>query len=686
MLGNSKKIIWISVLMSSVLCFMSAFAAPCQSGSWKHTQPDGTVIELYKYGDEHYSFIGDSEGYLLEKGEDGGYTYATSGEGPALSSAEDGVRPANAVKGFDLKPDVSPFDTNTETAPEDDDEGIYYASNYTRGISFANSAKAALGNRKLLVVVVDYNDIQVNPSLLPNNEIYRKIFSTESGYGSVRNYYSDQSGGRFTYVPAFTSADVGKATGDGKHITDADTTDTYGVVADGVIKVKVNTNHPGNNGNSFLANAVAAVDPYVDFSAYDKSPVNKKVTPKELTVLFVLAGYNSSAVGNYTPAIGTHSSTGKQTVDGATIFYALEYKYACIGSMQTLTEGFTIGGVCHELGHTLYLPDFYNTNGSSKDFATMRYQSIMASGSWGRKSSDQLEGSWPCGFDPFSKLYLGWYDDDELLVINENDTGTYHLVSQYSSVKPNKSKNIYRFIKIQSSVDPTEYYVLENRDFNGYDAAIRFKGGVVEEGIALWRIDESRFNTSFPVYTDVNNTINCGLSLLNNGLVVTGSTTSAITTETFNGMYDKTKIFWSAGTNKFTFFGKQSYPNNNLSTVPSGSTATSNGIGIEFLSPPGAEVATIRVGAKDVNGFAYKNGNNTKLYMFNNTANKIRTTPVFAQFGDTTLTDVTKYDPITINANTYTTTADKTVTVDSTKTGRVLNMNFDTLKPYEIVQ
>lgn len=678
----NKTIFFITVLFV-LLCFMNVSAVPAAPGSWEHKQPDGSVISLYKYGDENYNFIGDSEGYLVEQCEDGGYAYVTKdADGSTdLSPTAKTSRPANAVKGFDLAPAPSTYE-DFETAPDDkvDDIGINYADTVKRGVSFGKNLK---GDRKLLVVVVEYNDIQIDTTVLSNKNIYDKFFSLEEGAVSVASYYNDQSQGRFKYVPAFTIDDVGATEQAGKKITDADTTDTYGFAADGVLKVKVNTTHPGNNGSAFIPNAVAAVDPYIDFTAFNTTVESvNRIMPHELTVFFLLAGYEASYASGNTPIIWAHRTSKSVTADGLKLFRYQEDGYVCGGAMLTPTLSFAVGTACHELGHTLDLPDLYNVANSNINYSQVGHASLMSVGSWSRKSSSQTMGSHPSGLDAWSKMYFGWYEDSELLVIDESHKGTYSLVSQYANTKPDASKNIYRFIKIQSTADPKEYYILENRDFNGSDAGLKYSGNMSETGVALWKVDESIFNTTHPGNSRINSTFQCGLSLMRNGLQVTGASSSAETTKEM--FYTAKKPLWSRGTNKFTFFGKQSYPNNDL--VTASGEETSSGVGIEFLSNPNSEIATIKAGANDVDKIIYTSSGNTKVYMFNNTANTISASPVIVEYGENILSNVVKYDPLTIDANSYKISASKGFTLNGTSVPAVLSVNFQDLKPYKTVQ
>lgn len=69
-----------------------------------------------------------------------------------------------------------------------------------------------------------------------------------------------------------------------------------------------------------------------------------------------------------------------------------------------------LGGVTHEFGHIIDLPDLYDTNPNAPDYWKTRVDyvgmwSLMASGSWGGPEED---GADPIGLESWSRIKLGW--------------------------------------------------------------------------------------------------------------------------------------------------------------------------------------------------------------------------------------------------------------------------------------
>jgi immune inhibitor A len=85
-----------------------------------------------------------------------------------------------------------------------------------------------------------------------------------------------------------------------------------------------------------------------------------------------------------------------------------ESKY-WLGDYTTEPENGGLGVFCHEFGHDLGLPDFYDTNGGENSTA---FWTLMSSGSWLSHGSAANEGigTHPGLMGAEEKLFLGWLD------------------------------------------------------------------------------------------------------------------------------------------------------------------------------------------------------------------------------------------------------------------------------------
>ncbi|MEC8446560.1 MAG: M6 family metalloprotease domain-containing protein, partial [Candidatus Thermoplasmatota archaeon] len=124
-----------------------------------------------------------------------------------------------------------------------------------------------------------------------------------------------------------------------------------------------------------------------------------------------------------------------------------------------------LGVWCHEFGHELGLPDYYDTDGSSEGVGNW---AVMAAGSWGNN------GETPVYFSAYSRYWLGW---DEPITVEDDVT---NLVIEPVS----EGGNIYKLPIPGNWSNSEQYFLLENRQQTRYDTYLP------GEGLLIWHIDE----------------------------------------------------------------------------------------------------------------------------------------------------------------------------------------------------
>ncbi|MEC7416443.1 MAG: M6 family metalloprotease domain-containing protein, partial [Candidatus Thermoplasmatota archaeon] len=124
-----------------------------------------------------------------------------------------------------------------------------------------------------------------------------------------------------------------------------------------------------------------------------------------------------------------------------------------------------LGVWCHEFGHELGLPDYYDTDGSSEGVGNW---AVMAAGSWGNN------GETPVYFSAYSRFWLGW---DQPIIV-EDDVA--NLVIEPVS----EGGKIYKLPIPGNWSNSEEYFLLENRQQTRYDTYLP------GEGLLIWHIDE----------------------------------------------------------------------------------------------------------------------------------------------------------------------------------------------------
>jgi len=122
-----------------------------------------------------------------------------------------------------------------------------------------------------------------------------------------------------------------------------------------------------------------------------------------------------------------------------------------------------IGVFCHEWGHTLGLPDLYDTDYSSMGLGKW---SLMASGNYNGASKS------PAHMDAWCKKYLSWILPTRLMV---NTPGVQIPAVEYNPVA---------YLLNLSGRYGNEYWLVENREKVGFDAQLP------GSGLCIYHIDE----------------------------------------------------------------------------------------------------------------------------------------------------------------------------------------------------
>ena len=313
------------------------------------------------------------------------------------------------------------------------------AATRTVGIS-----RRHVGKRKGLILLVNFSDVRFQPahtkSLLSRmaNEVG---FTYKDGHrGSLHDYFKDQSNGLFDL-----------------------TFDVLGPVQlrhDMAYYGKDTLNLRGSRtdvrAGQMVAEACMAIKDSVNFRDYDWDGDN--VVDQ---VLVIYAGYGQASGGSSNTiwphewALQHSDYSRALRIDGNMLINT----YACSNELNyntTQLGGF--GTACHEFTHCLGLPDMYDTSG--KESLGMGFYDLMSAGNYNG------EGYVPAGYTSYEKMFVGWLTPQEL-TRDTTITGMKPL-SEYGEA----------FI-IRNDANPDEYYLLENRQRNGWDTHLPGEGLVV---------------------------------------------------------------------------------------------------------------------------------------------------------------------------------------------------------------
>ncbi|MEF3694287.1 MAG: M6 family metalloprotease domain-containing protein, partial [Candidatus Cloacimonadota bacterium] len=178
-------------------------------------------------------------------------------------------------------------------------------------------------------------------------------------------------------------------------------------------------------------------------------------------IYMIYAGYGWHA-GGPDGSIWAHAGFLAEPItrDGVII-----HRYACSSELRSNygTGIERIGTICHEFGHVLGAPDYYDTNGDEGggDFDGLGDWCLMASGNWNYNS-----GVSPAHINGFAKVHVYNWADFNLLSVPAVTTLTNSV--QYSD-------SFYKY----DTTTANEYFVLENRQQIGFDTHLPGEGMLI---------------------------------------------------------------------------------------------------------------------------------------------------------------------------------------------------------------
>ena len=411
-----------SLLCVALLSGVCAFAVPAYPGVIKTTQPDGTVVEVVLQGDENFSWAKTVDGYTLLRNEADYWTLACK-DGDGM-----------------LVPSQYIFRNDTQLAVEAGIErGLQFAPNQLKRLHQEGKMRHARNNsglqvdgtfpskgqNKLLLLMLNYSDTE--PTYTP--EQFEKMMNEKNygGIGSFRDFYLENSYGQLDITTVVT-----------RWVTLPYTKSYYG----------------SERSIEMIQNGLNILNDEIDLKEFDNDGDG---------VLDGLAVIHQGTGQEYSGAadeIWSHSNViYGMSFDGIQVRrYTIEPELLNYnGDMAT------IGVICHEFGHNLGAPDFYDTDNyeSGGYYPGTGIWDLMASGAWNGNSGDR-----PAGINMWQKIQCEWVTPEVL-------TTTQQVADMTSA---HNTPVAYRF----DTTVPGEYYILENRQQQGaFDVALPGHGLVV---------------------------------------------------------------------------------------------------------------------------------------------------------------------------------------------------------------
>lgn len=439
---------FLPMTLLSLLPFLAS-AMPAKRGNITYTMPNGEKIEVNLFGDEFHHYYTTTDGYVLLRDANGIFTYARS-EGDKLVDTH--VKATNInLRTNEVKTMLNGIDrTSLLKAEEVTRQTMLIKKKAPRFKAQANnnyesrlSTFPKTGSPRVLVLLVQFSDTKFtlpDPYQAFENQLNQKGYNESGATGSILDYFTASSNGQFTpqfdlYGPVTLSRPMSYYGGNDQSGNDL---------------------HPAD----MVTEACALLDDQIDFSVYDND--NDGIVDN---VYVFYAGYGE-ADGGPASSIWPHSWDLREAYSQPFYFDGKEINhYACSNELRdgngSVVAG--IGSFCHEFGHVLGLPDLYSTNYSSA--FTPGNWTIMDHGSYNNQTRT------PPMYTVYERYCMNWVKptilEDPCNVTMRSSTYTGHYDDVYI---------------IKTSKD-TEYYLLENRQQQGWDSYIP------SHGMLVWHID-----------------------------------------------------------------------------------------------------------------------------------------------------------------------------------------------------
>ncbi len=295
-----------------------------------------------------------------------------------------------------------------------------------------------IGSPRVPVLLVQYSDYKFKDQ--DPKATFDAFFA--DGPKSAHQYFLDQSNGKFD-----CRFDIyGPVTLKGKRV-DYGGNDWYG-------------NDEGVG--TMVGEACLALDSSIKFSDYDNDGDG------ECDVVIVLyagdgeaSSYQDDAEDSVWPCQWelAKSDYGKSlTLDNTKVnlFAVFNELYG-----EDLSKIDGIGTFCHEFSHCLGLPDFYDT----------QYGPHFGMGDWSimDHASYNDNGYTPIGYSAYEKEFMGWIE------IPEAKENTLYTLTPMNL----KDEATDMAVRLTNNADPDEYYILENRKKQGWDAFMPAEGMLI---------------------------------------------------------------------------------------------------------------------------------------------------------------------------------------------------------------
>ena len=420
--------------MIFVACFINlvTFADSAYPDSLCVVQPNGDTLWTYLCGDEFYHWRSTIDGHVIMRDTNNYFRYAVV----EADSLQTSAMIAHNIEERSIA-EQEFVNTNGMLVEQFIDSAI---QEIDRTIESKEASmlpprqrvrEAVVGTRKILTILIDFKDYSFTRSQVEfDNLMNQPDGRVGRNQGSVRQYYRENSYGQLDVV----STVVGpyRANWKRERYSWKNTGKWYDGMADIRILVREAINHAKDQ---------------VDFSTLDGDGDGYVDC---VHVVFAGEGLSSGSTDSY---IWPHNSRLLTAISQNGV---KAKTYMITPELLWFNQLASIGTICHELGHILGAPDYYDArHNNGKDcFNAIGEYDLMSGGDWNNA------GYTPAHHNPYTKCYIFGWDTPKTISSKTKE----HTLSSAT----NGAGNIYR-IDTQTE---DEFFLLEHRSSHGFDQHI----------------------------------------------------------------------------------------------------------------------------------------------------------------------------------------------------------------------
>jgi len=370
--------------------------------------------------------------------------------------------------------------------PKDGIHSPNAAAMRTFGSLHAAIAGGATGTKKVAVIIVQFPASSCGGCTSGNSSI-QSLSNIDNYFTQMANYYNEASYKKVTLQFSFFGPNDSNAGGDSSAATAqayllAHPIEYYGCGDEGAGCSGVTTPAPGirPNGDYLISDALAAAS-----KGLNGQPGH---------------GGNPTS-SSYDALTIVHAGNGNETTttpgDIWSIFYSQDASVIQLNNTSGFTEGDVdpeteasgitspLGVMCHEFGHTLGLPDLYNTQAG---VSVVGFWELMDNGPYdGNGANPSHPGAW-------DKQFLGWATAQTV-----STSGNF-------TIGPVETNSAILKFPVQNG-GSQEYFLGEYRSQNSGAA---YDQKIPGTGLLIWHVDDQITSTRGISATTEANTVNTG--------------------------------------------------------------------------------------------------------------------------------------------------------------------------------